>query len=66
MGADPAHIDRVVNHVEQSVSGRSYDQHRYLREKRLVLAQWESRLALMMEGRVDLAGQIVPLASGEV
>ncbi|MDW3096539.1 MAG: tyrosine-type recombinase/integrase [Alphaproteobacteria bacterium] len=62
MGADPAHIDRVVNHVEQSVSGRSYDQHRYINEKRLVLAQWENRLSMILAGRVDLAGQVVPLA----
>ncbi len=60
-GADPAHIDRVVNHVEQTVSGRSYDQHRYLPEKRIVLAQWEERVSLILDGRVDAAGKVIQM-----
>jgi hypothetical protein len=37
-------VDRVTNHVDQSVTGRHYDFHDYEAEKREALTAWASEI----------------------
>jgi hypothetical protein len=37
-------VDRVTNHVDQSVTGRHYDFHDYEAEKREALGTWASEV----------------------
>ena len=44
-------VSKVLNHAEQGVTGRHYDLHEYLPEKRQALDVWGARLAAIVEGR---------------
>ena len=44
-------LDRVLNHVDPSVTGRHYDLYQYDVEKREALDAWASRLAQVIEGK---------------
>lgn len=43
-------VSKVLNHAEQGVTGRHYDLHEYLLEKRQALDVWGARLGAIVEG----------------
>lgn len=46
----PFILDRILNHIDQTVSGQHYDLYEYDDEKRHALNTWASRLAQVTEG----------------
>ena len=53
-------LERVLNHAEQSVTGRHYDFYQYDDEKRHALNAWAARLAQVIEGR-EAESKVVPI-----
>jgi integrase len=56
-------VSKVLNHAEQGVTGRHYDLHEYLPEKRQALDVWGARLAAIVEGG-ELPDNVVALNVG--
>jgi len=52
-------LERVLNHTDQTVTGRHYDLYEYDDEKRHALNAWASRLAQVIEGK-DQDSKVVP------
>ena len=53
-------LERVLNHADQTVTGRHYDFYEYDDEKRHALNTWSSRLAQVTEGK-DQDSKVVPI-----
>ena len=53
-------LERVLNHSDQSVTGRHYDLYEYDDEKRHALNAWASRLAQVIEGK-EPGSKVVPI-----
>jgi integrase len=53
-------LERVLNHADQTVTGRHYDLYEYDDEKRHALNTWAARLAHVIEGK-DPASKVVPI-----
>ena len=53
-------LERVLNHADQSVTGRHYDLYEYDDEKRHALNAWASRLAQVIEGK-EPGSKVVPI-----
>lgn len=43
-------VDRILNHADTSVTGRHYDQHRYVTEMRQALEAWSRKLYRIVRG----------------
>ncbi len=54
-------VDRVTNHVDQSVTGRHYDLHDYQAEKRDALNTWASEVELIYSVNRPPLGNVVRL-----
>jgi integrase len=52
-------IDAVLNHVKKGVI-RTYNLHRYDREKQLALETWERKLRVIVEGKTD-KNNVIPI-----
>ncbi|MEX2016820.1 MAG: hypothetical protein WD873_09250 [Candidatus Hydrogenedentales bacterium] len=55
LGFDETTIGRVLNHARVTVTGRHYNQHAYLDEKRAALAAWDRELLAIVTGKRDKA-----------
>ncbi|MCH7832268.1 MAG: tyrosine-type recombinase/integrase [Proteobacteria bacterium] len=53
-------LERVLNHADQSVTGRHYDLYEYDDEKRHALNSWAARLAQVIEGK-EPDSKVVPI-----
>ena len=53
-------LERVLNHADQSVTGRHYDFYEYDDEKRHALNSWAARLAQVIEGK-EPDSKVVPI-----
>jgi len=55
-------VERVLNHVDQSVTGRHYALYKYDREKRIALNTWADVLYVVLKGEKP-AANVVPIRS---
>ena len=53
-------LERVLNHTDQTITGRHYDLYEYDDEKRHALNTWAARLAQVIEGK-DPDSKVVPI-----
>ena len=53
-------LERVLNHTDQTVTGRHYDLYEYDDEKRHALNTWAARLAQVIEGK-ERGSKVVPI-----
>lgn len=53
-------LGRVLNHTDQTVTGRHYDLYEYDDEKRHALNTWAARLAQVIEGK-ERGSKVVPI-----
>lgn len=54
--------DRILNHKDSSVSGKHYNIHDYLAEKRAALEAWDAKLSQIVSGR---KATITPIAAAK-
>lgn len=54
-------IDRLINHVDASVTGKVYDQYLYAREKQAALTWWAAKLDAILKGKPS---KVLPFAKG--
>jgi integrase len=59
MGVQDSVIDRILNHLPTSVTGRHYNRNKYEPEHRRALLHWDSWL----QGIVEPRGEVVPFPS---
>ena len=51
------HVDKVLNHVDRSVTGRHYDQYGYDQEKIEALTWWDRKLTAILANEGTPAGR---------
>lgn len=51
LGIDRLHVSKVLNHTDDGVTGKVYDQHDYLPEKKRALTVWADHLAAVVAGK---------------
>ena len=60
LGVSRFHIGRILNHADQSVTGR-YDQHQYDDVKKQALELWEKRLVEIITGENSTASNVTSI-----
>ncbi len=53
LGYSETTIGRCLNHARHTVTGRHYDQHRYLNETRAALEAWDGEIDRIVKGRKE-------------
>ena len=56
-------IGRVLNHARYTVTGRHYNQHPYMEEKRAALEAWDRELTAVLSGK-SKKSRVVRFARG--
>lgn len=51
LGIDRLHVSKVLNHTDDGVTGKVYDQHDYLPEKKRALAVWADHVAAVVTNK---------------
>ena len=59
LGFDETTIGRVLNHARTTITGRHYNQHAYLEEKRRALDAWNQELARIIENKPRAASKVL-------
>lgn len=57
-------VARVLNHTDQTITGRVYDKNEYLPQKEQALAAWARRLEEIISGETPADETVVPLRLG--
>jgi integrase len=61
LGFDETLIGRVLNHVRHTVTGRHYDQHRYVEEIRQALNAWDGELQRILANVAKTPTRVLPM-----
>ena len=51
LGIDRLHVSKVLNHTDDGITGKVYDQHDYAPEKKRALTVWAEHLAAVTAGK---------------
>lgn len=62
LGVDRLHVSKVLNHTDDGVTGKVYDQHDYMPEKRRALAVWADHLGAVVSGKRK---KVVPIRNAK-
>jgi integrase len=55
LGIDQFVIARVLNHVDQTITGRVYNRYPYLKEKRAALETWATHVVAVIQAEKTIA-----------
>lgn len=51
LGIDRLHVSKVLNHTDDGITGKVYDQHDYMPEKKRALTTWADHLSALVAGK---------------
>jgi integrase len=63
LGFDETVIGRVLNHAKHTVTGKHYNQHRYVEEIRQALTAWDAELQRILKNEPKARTRVLPMRS---